>query len=158
MEFTTLFPCATFSPASIISHLELSIITGTRAMSGSDAIKFRNVVMACTPSSMPSSIFTSMICAPPSTCSLAIESASSYFSSLINRRNFRDPVTLVRSPTFTKLVSGVMTSGSNPDNFKYFLQSESAIILFLKLVLVCNPLLLLQLVGCVRDWFRNNLQ
>ena len=57
-----------------------------------------------------------MICAPPSTCALAISKASSYFSSLINRRNLREPVTLVRSPTFTKLVSGVMIKGSNPDN------------------------------------------
>ena len=60
-----------------------------------------------------------MICAPPSTCSRATESASLYFSSLINRRNLREPVTFVRSPTFTKLVSGVTIKGSKPDNFKY---------------------------------------
>ena len=39
-------PCTHFSPASITSHLELSTITGTRAMSGSPAIRFRKVVMA----------------------------------------------------------------------------------------------------------------
>ena len=42
-------------------HFELSIIIGTRAISGSAAIRFRNLVMAYTPSNIPSSILMSMI-------------------------------------------------------------------------------------------------
>ncbi len=54
-------PCTHFSPASITSHLELSIITGTREMSGSAAIRLRKVIIACLESSRPSSMLTSMI-------------------------------------------------------------------------------------------------
>ena len=61
IEFTTGLPCTHFSPASITSHLELSIIRGTRAMSGSAAIRLRKVVMAAALSISPSSMFTSMI-------------------------------------------------------------------------------------------------
>ena len=50
------------------SHLELSTITGTRAMSGSEAMRFRKRTIAALLSSMASSMFTSMICAPFSTC------------------------------------------------------------------------------------------
>jgi len=56
-------------------HLEESIITGTRAMSGSEAIRFRKRTMAACESSMPSSMLTSIICAPLSTCERAISSA-----------------------------------------------------------------------------------
>jgi hypothetical protein len=70
-------PWRHFRPDSITAKFELSIITGTRAMSGSDATRFRNVFMVATPSSMPSSRFTSMIWAPPSTCWRATDSASS---------------------------------------------------------------------------------
>ena len=83
-------------------------------MSGSAAIRFKNLFIEASPSSIPSSILMSIICAPPSTCSLAISIASSNFSSLINLRNFFDPVTLVLSPTFTKFLLGVNTKGSNP--------------------------------------------
>ncbi len=69
-------PCTHFSPASITSHLELSTITGTRAMSGSPAIRFRKVVMAAAESSRPSSMFTSMTWAPASTCWRATSSAA----------------------------------------------------------------------------------
>ena len=55
-------------PASITSNFEESIMIGTFAMSGSDAIRLRNVVIASTPSIRPSSMLTSMICAPFSTC------------------------------------------------------------------------------------------
>ena len=68
IEFTILFPCTHFNPASITSHLLESIIMGTLAISGSAAIRFRKVVMALTESIMPSSMFTSIICAPFSTC------------------------------------------------------------------------------------------
>ena len=46
IELTIGLPCTHFRPASITSHLELSIITGTRAMSGSAAIRLRNSTIA----------------------------------------------------------------------------------------------------------------
>ena len=49
---------------------------GTRAMSGSAAIRLRKVVMAWTLSSRPSSMLTSMTCAPASTCWRATVSAA----------------------------------------------------------------------------------
>jgi hypothetical protein len=61
-------PCTHFRPASITSHFDESIITGTRAMSGSDAMRFRNRTIAAFESSIASSMLTSMICAPLSTC------------------------------------------------------------------------------------------
>ena len=69
-------PCTHFSPASITFHLDESIITGTRAMSGSAAIRFRKVTMAFSESSRPSSMLMSMICAPASTCWRATERAA----------------------------------------------------------------------------------
>jgi 5-methyltetrahydrofolate--homocysteine methyltransferase len=48
-------------PASITLHLELSTITGTRAISGSAAIRLRNVVIAASESSKASSMLTSTI-------------------------------------------------------------------------------------------------
>ena len=50
-------------------------MTGTRAMSGSDAARFRNRTIAACESSMPSSMLTSIICAPFATWSRAIASA-----------------------------------------------------------------------------------
>ena len=75
IELTIGLPLTHFSPASITFHLELSIITGTRAMSGSAAISFRNVVIASCASSSPSSMLTSMTCAPFSTCWRATSTA-----------------------------------------------------------------------------------
>ena len=80
---------------------------------------FKKVVIACTPSSSASSILMSNICAPLSTCWRATDRASSYLLSRMRRANFLEPVTLVRSPTFTKFVSGRTTSGSRPDNRRY---------------------------------------
>ena len=40
---TIALPCTHFSPASITDHFELSIMTGTRAMSGSAAIRFKKL-------------------------------------------------------------------------------------------------------------------
>ena len=77
IELTTPLPWMHFRPASMTDHFELSIITGTRAMSGSEATRFRKVVMAFSESSIASSMFTSMICAPFSTCCLATASAAS---------------------------------------------------------------------------------
>ena len=75
IEFTTDLPCRHFRPASITENFDESTITGTRAMSGSAAIRLRNVVIACSESSRPSSMLTSITCAPFSTCSRAIDSA-----------------------------------------------------------------------------------
>ena len=68
IELTIGLPCTHLRPASMTLHFELSIITGTRLMSGSDAIRLRNVAIAFSESSRPSSMLTSMICAPASTC------------------------------------------------------------------------------------------
>jgi hypothetical protein len=73
---TTHLPCRHFSPASITDHFEESIITGTREMSGSEATRLRKVVIAFAESSIASSMFTSMICAPFSTCWRATASPS----------------------------------------------------------------------------------
>ena len=74
---------------------------GTLEISGSDATRFRKCTIAFCESSIPSSILMSMICAPETTCCNATSSASAKFSSRIKRRNFLEPVTLVRSPTLT---------------------------------------------------------
>ena len=114
MEFTIALPCTHLSPASITSHFDESSMMGIRAMSGSDAIKFRKYCIACRESSIPSSILISMTCAPFSTCCLATETASSNFSSIINLANAFEPVTLVRSPTLINKVSSLIVKGSNP--------------------------------------------
>ena len=77
MELTMALPWTHLSPASITSHLEESTITGTRQMSGSAAISLRRRSMAATPSIMPSSMLTSMTCAPASTCCAATLMAAS---------------------------------------------------------------------------------
>ena len=107
-----------FRPVSMISHFEESSIIGTLLMSGSLATNFRNVSIAAWESSMPSSMLMSMIWAPASTCCLATSSASSKFSSLINRAKRAEPVTLVLSPTFTNRDSGVIVKASRPLNLQ----------------------------------------
>ena len=59
------------------SHFDESTITGTLQMSGSEAMRLRKRVIAATPSIIPSSMQTSMTCAPFSTCWRAIASAAS---------------------------------------------------------------------------------
>ena len=108
-----------FNPASITVQRELSIMMGTRAMSGSAATRFRKRVIAASESRSPSSMLTSMICAPPSTWSRATLSASSYCPARMNLANFGEPVTFVRSPMFTKLRSGRNVSGSRPLSRRY---------------------------------------
>ena len=76
IELTIGLPETHFSPASITVHFELSIITGTRAMSGSAAISFRKVVIAYSASSRPSSMLTSITWAPFSTCWRATSTAA----------------------------------------------------------------------------------
>ncbi len=75
--------------------------------------------MACTPSSKASSMFTSITCAPFSTCWRATARAASNWPSRIRRANILLPVTLVRSPTLIKFVSGLTIKGSRPLNLKY---------------------------------------
>ena len=57
------------------SNFDESIIMGTRLMSGSLAISLRKRSIAATPSIIPSSMLTSMTCAPLSTCWRATDSA-----------------------------------------------------------------------------------
>ena len=76
MELTMPLPCTHFRPASITDHFDESIMTGTRAISGSPAIRLKNFTMAACESSMPSSMFTSMICAPFATCWRATSTAA----------------------------------------------------------------------------------
>ena len=71
MELTTPLPCRHLSPARSTLHRELSTMTGMRATSGSVAIRFRKVVIACSLSSRSASMFTSSRLAPPRTCSRA---------------------------------------------------------------------------------------
>ncbi len=87
-------------------------MNGTAAMSGSAASRRRNRVMAATPSSIASSMFTSSSTAPFTTWSRAIATASSSpawpsaRAPAMSRANLREPVTLVRSPTLTKAPAG----------------------------------------------------
>ena len=119
MEFTTPLPCKHFSPASITSHLELSTITGTRAISDSPAIRRRNFSIAALESSMPSSILTSTICAPPSTCCLATLTAFSKSPARTSLANTGEPVTFVRSPMLMKFDSGRTVTLSSPLKRRY---------------------------------------
>ena len=64
MELTMPLPWMQRRPASMTLHLDESIITGTRAISGSPAIRFRKRTMAAWLSSMASSMLTSMTWAP----------------------------------------------------------------------------------------------
>ena len=72
--------------------------------------------MVAGPSIMPSSTLTSMSCAPPRTWSRATSTAAARSPALTSRAKRRDPVTFVRSPTLTRLVSGRITRGSRPAN------------------------------------------
>ena len=69
-------PCTHLRPASITDHFEESIMIGTRAISGSEAIRLRNVTIAFSELSRPSSMLTSRICAPFSTWLRATASAA----------------------------------------------------------------------------------
>ena len=85
IELTTGLPCTHFSPASSTVHFELSIMIGSREISGSVAIRLRKCVIACSESSSPSSMLTSIRFAPPRTCSSATSTASPNLPSLISR-------------------------------------------------------------------------
>ena len=93
------FPCRHLRPAWSAEKRELSIMIGSRAASGSVAIRFRNVVIACSASSRSASMLTSSRFAPPRTCSSATATAPWKSSASISLRNRAEPVTFVRSPT-----------------------------------------------------------
>ena len=61
-------------------------------------------------------MFTSMTWAPAATCSRATSSAAAKSPVLMSLRNLAEPVTFVRSPTFTNGMSGLSTNGSSPDS------------------------------------------
>ena len=115
MEFTTPLPCMQRRPACRIVHFEESTMIGTRAMSGSAAIRLRYLVIACSPSSMASSMLTSITWAPFRTCWRATSRASAKLPSRISPANLGEPATLVRSPTLTKPVTVSKVKGSRPD-------------------------------------------
>ena len=60
-------------------------------------------------------MLTSSRLAPPLTCSSATSPALWKSFASMSRRNFAEPVTLVRSPTTTNPVSGPITKGSRPE-------------------------------------------
>ena len=81
---------------------------GTRAMSGSAAIRFRKRTIAACESSMPSSMLMSITWAP--LVDLLARDVERRVDSHRPRsawRNVAEPVTLVRSPTFTNRLSAV---------------------------------------------------
>ena len=96
------------------SHLDESIITGTRATSGSLPRRDMNAAISLGASSMASSMLMSTTCAPASTWVRAISTASSMLPSFMRRRNLRLPATLHRSPMLRKLRSADTSSGSSP--------------------------------------------
>ena len=84
--------------------------------------------MACSESSMPSSMFTSIRLAPFRTCSAATCTASPMLPVLISRANLADPVTFVRSPIIWKLLSGRIVSVSSPANCVYVSLASAVVV------------------------------
>ena len=76
MLLTIHFPWVHMRPASITAKFEESMHSGTLAMSGSEEIRFTNLVIAATPSNIPSSMLISNTWAPFSTWVLAMANAS----------------------------------------------------------------------------------
>ena len=107
-------PCRHLRAVSSTSKREESTITGTREISGSEAIRFRKCFISARASSIASSIFTSSTIAPSRTCAAAISRASLQFFSLIRRRNFLLPATLHLSPTFMNIP--LFQKASMPDS------------------------------------------
>ena len=117
IELTMPLPWMQRRPASITSHLDESTMIGTRAMSGSLAIRCRKRTIAALLSSMASSMLMSITWAPFSTCWRATASACSNWPFRIMRAKALEPVTLVRSPMLTNRLPAPMATGSRPDNF-----------------------------------------
>ena len=100
------------------SHLEESIIIGTLAISGSEAIRFKKRTIAAFESNIASSMLISIICAPFSTCCLATFKASSNRLFKMSRANTLEPVTLVRSPILTNRMCDSRLKASKPESLK----------------------------------------
>ncbi len=98
----------------MMSHFDESIINGTRAISGSAAIRCRNLTIAAFESSIASSMLTSIIWAPLPTCWRATSTAPAKSPARISLAKAREPVTLVRSPTLTNSESSSIVSASRP--------------------------------------------
>ena len=92
------FPWTHLRPASSTVHFEESIITGTREISGSAAIRFRNFTIVGSPSISASSTLMSMTLAPLSTCWRAMARQASQSPAFRAFANLGEPVMLVRSP------------------------------------------------------------
>ena len=107
-------PCMHLRPAFTTSQSDESIITGTRAMSGSADSMLRKVTIDERASMSPSSMLMSITSAPSATCLRAMAKASSKLRSLTSLRNLREPATLQRSPTLTKRTSGDTSRTSSP--------------------------------------------
>ena len=118
MEFTMHLPCTHFNPASMISNLEQSIMIGIFAISGSLCNKVQEsghclyTIQQCI-----IHIHIQYLCAA---FYLLPCNAQCFFIFIFPDKTckFLEPVTLVRSPTFTKFVSGRTTNGSNPESRK----------------------------------------
>ncbi len=95
----------------MISNLDESIITGIFAMSGSLCSRLMKVVIAFTPSSRASSMFTSITWAPLSTCWRATLNASSYLFSLMSRANFFEPGNVCSFANVHKIRFGANNQG-----------------------------------------------
>ena len=70
-------------------HFELSIMNGSARDLRLGRDEFRNVVIAASESSMPSSMFTSRMLAPPRTCSSATSTAVAKSPALDQPRELR---------------------------------------------------------------------
>ncbi len=96
-------------PFSSTLHFEESSITGTRAISGSAAIRLRNFTIVASPSMSASSTLMSRMLAPLSTCCFAMARQASQSPALRALANFGEPVMLVRSPMMMKLEADWVT-------------------------------------------------
>mmetsp|Transcript_13478 Transcript_13478/g.42218 ORF Transcript_13478/g.42218 Transcript_13478/m.42218 type:complete len:258 (+) Transcript_13478:2133-2906(+) len=102
IEFAMHLPWQHLRPASTMWNFDESTMMGRRETSGSGIAMFKNLVIAATPSSMPSSMLMSSTCAPLSAWCLAMSSALSYSPPMISFLNLIEPARLQRSPRLTK--------------------------------------------------------
>mmetsp|Transcript_12459 Transcript_12459/g.31573 ORF Transcript_12459/g.31573 Transcript_12459/m.31573 type:complete len:207 (+) Transcript_12459:4854-5474(+) len=115
MELTMHLPWQHLRPASMMWNLDESIMSGSFEMSGSGMSMLRNFFIAYSPSSRPSSMLTSITCAPDSAWLRAISSALSYSPLRMSFLYFIEPAMLHRSPTFMKPRFLSTVSGSRPE-------------------------------------------
>mmetsp|Transcript_30668 Transcript_30668/g.77283 ORF Transcript_30668/g.77283 Transcript_30668/m.77283 type:complete len:203 (-) Transcript_30668:900-1508(-) len=115
MELTMHLPWRHSRPAMQMWNLDESMTTGILAISGSVAMRLQNLRMQSTPSSMPSSKFTSRICAPFSTCFCATSAALAQSPAMMVFLKRIEPATLQRSPMFWNTESSLTTMSSSPE-------------------------------------------